>query len=414
MGDRDTTADLVIVGSGAAGLMAACVAGEAVPSSTLLTDSSLGRSNSVMAQGGLHVPIDSPTSRDGMLHDMVRAGGSSVDLELAARFVSEINPTVEALIDWGLDLDRDDGHLVRRLAGAMSEPRIVGTGDRIGPAVIRALRNRLDSTSINIKPHSRVVQLFPVGSGLELVLEDESRLSARAVILATGGDTFRHAQLTRQPCTNPANRNSEMSDALTRLGLPRVDDGLYQWQPFGLLEVSERANPTAKPCVPESVVGRGARIVDRSGAEVVSATAGRAKVTAAMKTAIDGGRGITLPSGARGLRLTLSEVPDETIRSEYGHLASILDRHGLFGEDVVIAPYLHYQLGGFRIGQDCSCDIPGLFLAGEMTGGIHGHGRLMGNGLTDSLVHGRRAAASAIDFLRGAGQAPDSRSGLGQ
>jgi len=400
MAEDANFADLLIVGSGAAGLMAACVAGGTSFSVALVTDGSVGRSNSVMAQGCLHVPVDTPEGRSRMLHDMTAAGGPSVIPALAERFIAEIGPTIDLLGEWGLDLDVDEqGSLIRRLAGAMSEPRIVGTGDRIGPSVVRVLRDRLSTTSVRVMANSAVSGLRAVDNGFAVELPGGSVLTATTVIIATGGDTFRHSRNTGEPCTNPRNSNADMSQILLAMGIPRVDDGVYQWQPFGLLDAASGTAGASRPCVPESVVGHGVRIVDRHGAEVVAADSGRAVVTAEMKRAIADGRGIESNSGEMGLWLTLTDVPDGVLRNDYGHLAAVLDRHDLFGRDVLIAPYLHYQLGGFEIFDDCSCVVPGLYLAGEITGGIHGKSRLMGNGLTDSLVHGRRAAMSALAML---------------
>lgn len=401
---EEEAVELLIVGSGAAGLMAACVAGPIISEVLLVTNGGVGRSNSVMAQGGLHVPIDSPEGHRRMLHDMISAGGPSVNPTLARRYVGEINPTVDVLRGWGLRLDVDQsGRLVRRMAGAMSEPRVVGTGDRIGPSVIRVLRDRLRQVPVTRLANSGVRDMRPVERGLAVELADGSRITAETVIVATGGDTYRHSIQTGQPCTNPENNNSEMSDILVGLGLPRVDAGEYQWQPFGLLDASTGPSGASRSCVPETVAAHGVRILDAHGESVVAATAGRSAVTAAMKRAIGNGRGIKSTCGSEGLLLTLSDVPGEVIRRDYPHLASVLDRKGLFGADVLIAPFLHYQLGGFVIDEDCSCGVPGLFLAGEVVGGIHGRSRLMGNGLTDSLVHGRRAALSAADHLATAG-----------
>jgi len=393
---EEMSTGLLIVGSGAAGLMAACVAGWITPDVVLATNGGVGRSNSVMAQGGLHVPIDSPEGRRRMLRDMISVGGPSVDHALAGRYIDEIIPTVDLLREWGLRLDVDQhGQLIRRMAGAMTEPRIVGTGDRIGPSVIRVLRDRLSKVPVTVLANSGVTDLRLVERGLEVDLASGHRVTATAAIVATGGDTFRHARSAGEPCTNPENHNSAMSDILARLGLRKVDDGEYQWQPFGLVGASTGESGAARPCVPETVVAHGVRILDVDGDEVVDATAGRAVVTAAMKQAMDDGRGIKPISGDEGLLLTLSDLPEKLIRSEFRHLAAVLDRNDMFGVDVLIAPYLHYQLGGFVINEDCSCSVPGLFLAGEIVGGIHGRSRLMGNGLTDSLVHGRRAALSA-------------------
>ena len=383
---------MAVVGAGAAGLMAAIAASETVQT-LLLTDGPIGRANSAMAQGGLHVPFDTAESRRSMAEDMVRSARTPVDRDRVDEFVGAVRPTVALLESWGLALDRDDaGALVRRTAGGLSEPRIVTAGDRIGPALMAVLEGRLRA-SVTVAERAGVAAIEP-GEPIVLLREDGGAVSADAVVVCTGGLSHFEAQRSGLPTTNPPNANHGMFGVLRDLGLPAVDEGVFQFQPFGLVE----APGSVGRCVPESVVGLGVRVLDGHGLEVAPAGADRLTVTEAMHAAIDAGRGVETPAGS-GVTLTLSDVDPAVLAASYPSLCRTLERMGALGGDVVVRPFLHYHLGGLAATPDGETVIPGLFVAGEMVGGLHGRNRLMGNGITDSLVHGRRAGVAAARLV---------------
>jgi len=122
-----------------------------------------------------------------------------------------------------------------------------------------------------------------------------------------------------------------------------------------------------------------------------------------MFDAEEAGRLIFDSEGRPGFQLVLDEIPPEQLLAEFPSAMHHLEKHLKPGDPLLIRPFLHYQLGGFRMDCDCQSSLPGLFLAGEVTGGLHGRNRLMGNGLSDSLVHGRRAGANAALFAKSAG-----------
>jgi aspartate oxidase len=383
---------VVVVGSGAAGLMAACVAAERCRT-LLVTDRGLGTSNSAVAQGGLQLPGEDASALDRFRVDIERSGGSGVDPARLDRFVSEVRPTIELLESWGLVLDRGpDGELVRRRAGGMSEARVVTAGDRIGSAVLRVLRNRLGAAGVEVGLRSRVDDVVAAEDEFVLRFADGGTLAAHTVVLAVGGGSYERAAATGSPTSNPANRNTALYDAVRRLGVGEVDADLFQYQPYGIVDPDRGA---IGKCVPESVVELGATVVDASGNLVGRAGADRRELTAAMFTAIAAGRGEATPSGVRACRLTLGSVDSGALTQQYPHLARTLGAATLPGGDVLVVPVLHYQLGGFRVGPDGSTDVDGLFLAGEMAGGLHGRNRLMGNGITEALVSGRLAGTAA-------------------
>ena len=93
--------------------------------------------------------------------------------------------------------------------------------------------------------------------------------------------------------------------------------------------------------------------------------------------------------------MTLGDLDSDEVAARFPGMWRVLEAQGLAGRDVLVRPFLHYWLGGLEAGADGSTRVPGVFLAGEMAGGLHGRNRLMGAGITDALVSGRIAGAAA-------------------
>ena len=383
--------------------MAAIGASSASRKCVLVTDGPLGRSNSMMAQGGMQLPFPTRESEESFYQDIVRSARVALDATLVRNFVAHVRETIERLEEWGLELDRDgNGEIVRRLAGGLSEPRIVSVRDQIGPAIMKLLRTRLRACYVEIIDHTRVVGLRSRSGHLLLELEKRdggrAEIAAKAVICCTGGLTYREARRRKHPTTNPPNDNHVMFDVLARLGLEQVHADYYQYQPFGIV-TAEREE--VGKCVPESIVNFGVRLLDRHGVEIGNIREDRYSLTQRMFALAKEGRAERVNGGTPGLWLTLGDVDPERLSRVFPKLWQIIERRGQVGENILVYPFLHYHLGGLKIGPRCETSLPGLFLAGEVTGGIHGRNRLMGNGITDALVHGRLAGDSALSYAAG-------------
>jgi len=396
-----TTPRFAVVGSGAAGLAAACVIGEH-HRVHVLTDRQLGKSNSVMAQGGLHVPFSSPDSEQSMIDDIIRSG-VNVDHTLVRSFVSEIRPTIKQLESWGLHLDRDDsGGWTRSLAGGLSEPRIIGTGDSIGPSVLRVLKRRAQSLDLITTSEGTTVDSISRCSSGKIQLSSGGKVIGAfdSVVFATGGSTYEWANSLGISTTNPPNDNRTASQLLHDFGLSSIDPDEYQWHPFGI--VGSETSAGAIKAVPETICHFDVALLDRHGSEIAPILSGRRRLSEASFLARDDGRLVEAPTGGSGVCLTTSRLSPDTLNSAFPQLSRTMTRRGLLdaeaAHDLVVWPAPHYQLGGLKRRSDCSTSQPGLFLAGEIAGGVHGKNRLMGNGLTESLATGMVAARSAIMF----------------
>lgn len=352
----------------------------------------------MLAQGGLQIPHDTPASRASLLDDMRRSARISIDERRARLFVSRILETIKELEDRGLELDRDtDGSWQRRMAGGLSEPRIVSSADQIGPAVMRILRKAVDESPAEVRTNHRVVDLEPRDSFVRVIAENNDgqtvALDGAAVVICTGGRTFHHAQESGQRSTNLPNGNQYVYELVRTLGVEEMHERYFQYQPFGLV-MNEGG---LDKCVPETIVNHSVRLLDRTGREVGSVNQDRLDLSETMFQTLEEGVSIEAARGP-ALRLTLSDIRTEVLKTDFPNLWRLLERRNWINEDVLVWPFLHYQLGGFRISPDGATSVPGLYLAGEITGGIHGRNRLMGNGFTDSLVHGRVAGKSAASW----------------
>lgn len=377
--------DVAVVGGGIAGMSAALEASGKGAEVTLVTDRATGRSNSIMAQGGIHLPRNDPEDIEATIGDAIRVGGDELDRERLRRFVEELPALQTLLEEWGLTFDRDgSGALTRRLAGGLSSPRIATVGDQIGRPLMRLLKDRALSTC-EVLSSTRVVGIG-LDSGSFSLITDAGLIDARAVVVATGGVAYQQALDTGALTSNPPNENASLRATLNALGLDEMKPRRFQWHPFG---VKASRKGITLSCVPESVAALGPRlVVAGNGAEVCRLPAPRMEVVDAMKQIAEEGAEI---------RLTLSELEENTL-SGFPKVERLMRD---YGPDPVVVPVIHYELSGYPTDLDQSSDLDGLYLAGEIVGGLHGRERLMGAGVADSLVHGRRAGRSAARFVKG-------------
>jgi succinate dehydrogenase / fumarate reductase flavoprotein subunit/L-aspartate oxidase len=388
-----------IIGSGGAGLMAA-LAASTQSDVTLITDRSLGKSNTAMAQGGLQFPFPTEASVRSLQDDMIRSARVPLDRALNSLFVHEVREAVLELERLGLDFDRDEtGAWRRRAAGGLSEARVVGVGDRIGPALIRVLRRAVSERSIEVVEWTTANEIRPSGLGFDVHLVGRAPQVRRfdALVVCTGGRTYARAQEAGEWTTNPPNENALMYQILQRLGLAEVHEAYFQYQPLGIVAGDARGFGKA---VPESILTRSIRIVDANQRPVLERGERPDRLTLCerMFACEAAGTGVPAANGHVGFWLLLDDIPPTDLERDYPATVSFLRGHGILDDRVLVRPFLHYHLGGFRIDTRCQSTLPGLFLAGEVTGGIHGRNRLMGNGLTDALVHGRRAGLAAVAY----------------
>jgi len=405
-------ADVLIVGGGGAGASAALLASEhGAGKIVLVTKLRFGDANTMMAQGGIQAadrPEDSPP-----IHylDVIGGGHFTNVPELVEALVSDAPIVIDWLEKLGMMFDKaPDGTMMEEHGGGTSRKRMHSARDYTGAEIMRTLRDEVRNREDTIT----VIEFSPA---VELVLDDKgqvagavvvnletgaySYIKAKAVVLATGGSGRLHYQ--GFPTTNHYGATGDGVVLAYRVGAPLGFLESMQYHPTGAAYPEQILGQL----VTEKVRGLGAQPVNRFGNQFVYPLEPRdVEAAAFIRECFEVGTGVVTPTGQPGVWLDspmidLIHGPGTTQRA----LPAMVRQFGRFGidmtqEPILVYPTLHYQNGGVRLRADCSTDVPGLFIAGEISGGVHGHNRLMGNSLLEVTVFGRRAGRSAALYAQ--------------
>lgn len=433
------TYDVLVVGSGGAGLRAAIEASAAGAKVAVICRSLLGKAHTVMAEGGVAAALANVDDRDGWkVHfaDTMRGGQYLNNWRMAELHAKESPDRVRELEAWGALFDRtDDGRILQRNFGGHKYPRLAHVGDRTGLEMIRTLQDHGIHQGIDFYQEYTVTDL----------LKDDGRIAgafcyerergtfkifkAKAVVLATGGmGRLYKISSNSWDCTG-----SGMALAWDA-GAELIDMEFVQFHPTGMVWP-----PSVRGLlITEGVRGEGGVLRNKDGRrfmfddipELYRAqtstdeeegwryTQGdknakrppelltRDHVARCIVREVREGRGS--PHG--GVFLDIAWIK-EKIPNAADHIKRKLPSmyhqfKELAGVDITrepmeVGPTTHYIMGGIRVDADSQMtSVPGLFAAGECAAGLHGANRLGGNSLSDLLVFGKRAGEYAAKFAR--------------
>jgi L-aspartate oxidase len=377
------SADVTVVGAGAAGLYTAVRAARDGARVTLVSATPLAESSSWWAQGGLAAAVSPQDSPERHLRDTIAAGRGAVR-ESAARVLCEEAPeAVSELARLGMRFDADrDGHVALGLEGGHSVRRIVHAG---GAATGRRLVRQLSAVAaeepgLEVVEGRRVVELLVAGTRCAGVRLDDGRVIASgAVVLATGG-----AAALWSRTTNPPGAQGGGLLLAFAAGAALADLELVQFHPTAV--VGE--NGADGLLVTEAVRGEGARLLDSSGERFVDELAPRDEVARAVQRRM-------ASTGAASVGLDMREV-DPAL---FPNVVSALRQAEIDPERelVPVAPAAHYVMGGIATDVHGRASLAGLYAVGECScTGLHGANRLASNSLTECFVFGARAARAAL------------------
>jgi fumarate reductase flavoprotein subunit len=392
-----TTTDILIVGSGGAGLFAALHAHAANPdlNITVATKGLLGKCGCTrMVQGGYNVALHKGDSVERHFMDTIEGGKWLPNQELAWTLVSTAVERVRELEnEIGCFFDRNsDGTLHGKAFAGQTFDRTVHKGDLTGIEIINRLMEQVWARPIARLQEHRAVALIPSrDGGIAGVLMIDIRsgefryVGAGAVLLATGGGPTMYRYHT------PSGDKSMDGIAMAlRAGLPLRDMEMVQFHPTGLL-----AGPDTRmtgTVLEEGLRGSGGHLLDGNMRRFMAdhdpmlERATRDMVSRAMYTEMKAGR--TTPHG--GLYIKMSHLGAEKVAKEFKGMVQRCRDCGfdLAGGLVEVVPTAHYFMGGVICNADTSTDLPGLYVAGEDASGMHGANRLGGNGVANSTVFG--------------------------
>ena len=413
----DFDVDILVVGSGGAGLTAAwwAVKSGVDPSRVLIaTKLRLGDSNTIKYQSGTQAatgPDDSP-----VLHFLDTLAGAHFtnNPKLVMVLAKEAPFVIKWLEELGVRWSRVGDDLERLPGGGATRARLHCCGDYTGLEVMRVLKDEVRSLGISVLEFHPVVELLTdpdTGrvSGAILYNFDTREykvVRSKVVILATGGIGRLH--IAGFPTTNHYGATGDGLVLAYRVGAGLVDLDTLQYHPTGV------AWPEAilGELIPEKTRSIGGQLVNVYGERFVYELEPRDVVASAIIRECVEGRGVVTPTGTCGVWLDTPIIEllkgAGTIKRELPALYRMFLRHGIdiTQEPILTYPTLHYQNGGVLIDEwthvlrPSGEPIPGLLAAGEVTGGIHGRNRLVGNSTADIFVYGRRAGIEAAKVAR--------------
>ena len=437
------TYDVVVIGAGGAGLRAAIAAREEGKRTAVISKSLFGKAHTVMAEGGAAAALGNVNAADEWtvhFRDTIRGGKFLNDPRMAELHAREAPERILELEYWGALFDRTaEGRISQRNFGGHEYPRLAHVGDRTGLEMIRTLQQRIvalqQADAIELGDPDAMLRVFAETTVVELLTDHTGAITgafgyrrmdggfvlfeAPSVVLATGG--IGKAFLTT---SNSWEYTGDGHALALQAGASLINMEFVQFHPTGMVWP-----PSVKGLlVTESVRGDGGVLRNSEGArfmfdhvpdvfrahyaETEEEADGwytdpanhrrppellpRDEVARAINSEVKEGRG----SRHGGVFLDVStRLPAEEIRkrlpSMYHQFRELADVD-ITAEPMEVGPTCHYVMGGVRVDADTAAsDVPGLFAAGEVAGGMHGSNRLGGNSLSDLLVFGRRAGIGA-------------------
>jgi succinate dehydrogenase / fumarate reductase flavoprotein subunit len=406
---RTRISNVLVIGSGGAGLRAAIAAAIAGVEVMVVGKRTRKDAHTVLASGGINAVLGSRDPHDSWQQhfaDTLREGYFLADPRTVEIAVREAPDRVLELAEWGCEFARtEDGRLDQRFFGAHRYRRTCYAGDYTGRAILETLIDRVQALDIPIAEHQYVSRLF-VDDGVcfgalafDILSGERIAYLADAVVLATGG----HTRIWRKSSSRRDENNGDGMFLALEAGCRLADMELVQFHPTGMVAPEEAAGTL----VTEAVRGEGGRLynalderyMQRYDADRMELST-RDRVALANYTEIAEGRGG--PNG--GVYLDITHIGKDRILEKLPRMYRQFIEYQMLDisrQRMEVAPTAHYSMGGVVVDPEThATDVEGLFAAGEVTTGLHGANRLGGNSLAEILVFGKRAGEAAADLSR--------------
>ena len=407
----DYETDLLIVGGGGAGCAAAIIALQNGANSIISTKLRLGDANSMMSQGGMQAAVsvkDSPPR-----HYLDAMGGGHFDNkpELVRAMTEDGPEVVKWLEDLGVVWDKNPDHTMYVLhGGGTSRKRMHSCRDYTGAIIMRTLMDE-------VRNHPDKVTILEFMPTVELILDSKGHcaggilynmeteeyfiVKAKATVIATGG--YGRLHIRGFDTTNHYGATGDGLIMAYRAGAKLLYMDSVQYHPTG----ASFPEQIAGFLITEKIRGAGGQPLNKLGELFVFPREPRDVESAAfIRECLERHNGIETPSGRWGVWL---DSPLIEIIQGAGYLYKafpamvrqfIRYQIDITKEPMLVYPSLHYQNGGIDINARCETNVPGLYVAGEASGGVHGRNRLMGNSVLDYNVFGRRAGKYAAEYIK--------------
>ena len=407
----DMETDVLVIGGGGAGTVAALLAEEQGARVILATKLRHGDANTMMAEGGIQAATKLEKD-SACIHylDTIGGGHFKNDPELVYTLVTKAPEVLMWLESLGVMFSKfPDGRLHSLHAGGTSRKRLHFCGDITGTEIMRTIRDEAHNReNIIVLEFSPAVELVLNEHGhcagallYNLETEEYILVKAKTTIIATGGCGRLHIQ--GYMTTNHYGATADGIVLGYRAGLKLKFLHTVQYHPTGAVFPEQ----VEGLLITEKFRGAGANVVNIDGEQFVNEREPRDVESAAIiRECLERGKGIPTVTGKLGVWLDSPMIDilsgEGTVEREFPGKVILFKRFGIdiSKEPMLVYPTLHYQNGGLEYNARGETSIPGLFVAGEVSGGIHGENRLMGNSLLDVMVFGRIAGENAAIYSK--------------
>lgn len=445
--------DVVVIGAGGAGLRAVIEARERGLRVAVVCKSLFGKAHTVMAEGGCAASMGNTNPKDNWkthFGDTMRGGKFLNNWRMAELHAKEAPDRVWELETYGALFDRlKDGKISQRNFGGHTYPRLAHVGDRTGLELIRTMQQKIVSLQqedfAELGDYEARIRVFAECTITELIKDGDAiagafgywresgqfvLFEAPAVVLATGG-IGKSFKVT----SNSWEYTGDGHALALRAGATLINMEFVQFHPTGMvwppsvkgILVTEGVRgdggvlknsddtrfmfdyipPVFKGQYAETAEEADQWLKDNDSARRTPDLLPRDEVARAINSEVKAGRGT--PHGGVYLDIASRLTPEEIKRRlpsmyhQFKELAGV----DITKEPMEVGPTCHYVMGGVEVDADTgAATVPGLFAAGECSGGMHGSNRLGGNSLSDLLVFGRRAGLGAADYVRALSHRP--------
>jgi succinate dehydrogenase / fumarate reductase, flavoprotein subunit len=407
--NRTLVSNILVIGSGAAGMRAAIAAYESGLEVVVIGKRSRKDAHTVLAAGGINAALGSVDPEDSwQAHflDTFQEGYRLPDPRMVEILARESPGAILELAEWGCRFNRTpDGKLDQRYFGAHRYRRTCYAGDFTGREILLTLDRRVDQLGIPVFEGQYVTRLlvedgtcfgafaFDVESGERIIYYADS------VVLAAGG----HTRIWRRSTSRRDENTGDGMYLALRAGCSLVDMEFVQFHPTGMVSPEEWAGTL----VTEAVRGEGGRLYNKDRERFMQRydpdhmeLSTRDRVALAIYTEIMEGRhgpngGVFLDISHRGRDFIRTKIP--RIHRQFLE-AQMLD---ISEQPMEVAPSAHYSMGGVLVEPETGAtEVVGLYAVGEVTGGLHGANRLGGNSLAETVVFGKRVGEAAAGHSR--------------
>jgi len=404
---RSNVANVLVIGTGAAGLRAAIAAHQAGSEVVVVGKRRRDDAHTVLAAGGINAALGTVDPQDSWQQhfgDTLREGYFLADPRVVELLAREAPAAVLELADWGAPFARTaDGRLDQRFFGAHRWRRTCYAGDWTGRAILRTLTSKVADLGLTVIDDQYVSQLL-VADGtcfgalaFDLETGERTVFLADAVVLAAGG----HTRIWRRSSSRRDENTGDGMSLALRAGCRLADMELVQFHPTGMVAPEEAAGTL----VTEAVRGEGGQLKNALGERFMARydpermeLSARDRVALANYNEITQGRGG--PNG--GVFLDISHLGKDAILEKLPRMYRQFLEYQMLDisrEPMEVAPTAHYSMGGVVVDPDShATDVAGLYAVGEVAAGLHGANRLGGNSLAETVVFGRRAGEAAAEY----------------